>query len=105
MRYLLKMRFPVEAGNAALADPEFGEKMKRLLSEIKAETAYFTAMSGQRGGYVVVNMDDASQIPAIAEPFFFWLKADIEFLPVMLPSDLADAAPAIAAAEKTWGKQ
>ena len=93
MRYLLKIRFPVDAGNSALTDPQFGEKMQRLLAEIKAETAYFTSINGQRGGYIVVNMEDASEIPAIAEPFFLWLKADLEFMPVMLPADLARAGP------------
>ena len=102
MRYLMKFRFPVEAGNQALADPKFGEKMQRLLAEIKAEAAYFTSMDGQRGGFAVVNMTDASQIPALSEPFFLWLKADVEFLPVMLPEDLAKAGPAIAAAKKNW---
>ncbi|MGA9341993.1 MAG: hypothetical protein WBV61_06620 [Rhodanobacteraceae bacterium] len=103
MRYLLKVRIPIKAGNTALSDSEFGGKMKRLLSDIKAESAYFTSMEGQRGAYIIVNMTDASQIPAIAEPFFLWLKADVEFLPVMLPEDLAKAGPAIAAAKKTWG--
>jgi hypothetical protein len=102
MRYLMKVRFPIDAGNEALADPNFGEKMQRLLTEIKAENAYFTSMDGQRGGYIVVNMTDASQIPALAEPFFLWLRADVEFLPVMLPEDLAKAAPAIAAVKKNW---
>jgi len=103
MRYLVKMRFPVEAGNTALRDPQFGAKMQQALADIKAEAAYFTTVDGQRGGYVVVNMDDASQIPAIAEPFFLWLKADVEFLPVMLPQDLGKAGPAIEAAMKKWG--
>ena len=103
MRYLLKFRIPIDAGNAALLDPKFGEKMQRLLAEIKAEAAYFTSMDGQRGGYAVVSMADASQIPALAEPFFLWLKADVEFLPVMLPEELAKAGPAIGAAVKNWG--
>ena len=103
MRYLLKIRFPVDAGNAALRDPNFGKKIQQLLKDIKAEAAYFTAVDGQRGGYVVINMDDASKIPAIAEPFFIWLKADIEFFPVMLPEDLGKAGPDIAAAFKKWG--
>ena len=102
MKYLVKIRFPVEAGNDAIKDPQFGAKMKSLLAEIKAEAAYFTAVDGQRGGFVVVNIDDASQIPAIAEPFFLWLHADVKFLPVMLPQDLEKAGPAIAAAVKKW---
>ena len=99
----MKLRIPIEAGNKSLRDPDFGAKMQRVLEEIKAEAAYFTTMDGQRGGYVVVSMDDASQIPAIAEPFFLWLNADIDFLPVMLPEDLGKAGPAIGAAVKNWG--
>lgn len=103
MRHIMKMRFPVEAGNAALRDPEFGKKMQEYLADVKAEAAYFTSMDGQRGGYVVLDLADTSQIPAIAEPLFVWLQADVEFLPVMTPDDLAKAGPSIAAAFKKWG--
>jgi len=48
-------------------------------------------------------MSDAPQIPALVKPIFMWLKADVEFLPVMLPEDLAKASPAITAAKKNWG--
>lgn len=103
MRYIMKMRMPIEAGNAAVRDPEFGAKMREALMEIKAEAAYFTTLDGQRGGFIVVNMDDASQIPAIAEPFFQWLHADIQWFPVMLPEDLGKAGPAIGVAVQKWG--
>ena len=103
MRYLLKFHFPVESGNTVLRDPQFGAKMQQLLAELKAETAYFTAVNGQRGGYIVVNFDDASQIPALVEPLFLWLKADVELIPVMLPEDLAKAGPAIGAVMNKWG--
>ena len=103
MRYIMKMRMSVEKGNEALKDPQFGHKMSALLTEIKAEAAYFTTICGQRAAYIVVNMNDASEIPAIAEPFFLWLNADIDFLPVMKPEDLAKAGPNIEAAVKKWG--
>ena len=103
MRFLVKCTFPIDPGNTQVTNPEFGAKMHQLLTELKAENAYFTAVNGQRGGYIVVNIDDASQIPTIAEPLFLWLKADLEFIPVMLPADLAKAGPAIAAAAKRWG--
>ena len=95
MRYLIRFHIPIEAGNTALRDPKFGERMRDLLAELKAETAYFTAVDGQRGGYIVVNFDDASKIPAIADPLFLWLKADVELIPVMLVEDLGKAGPAI----------
>ncbi len=103
MRYIMKMRMPIEAGNAALKDPDFGAKMQQLLMEIKAEAAYFSTIDGQRGAYIIVNMDDASQMPSLAEPFFLWLNADIECLPVMLPEDLGRAGPAIGAIVHKWG--
>lgn len=102
MKFLVKFSFANDAGNAALKDPAFGAKMKQLLTDIKAENAYFTAVNGQRGAYLVVNMDDASQIPAIAEPLFLWLHADLEIIPVMLPQDLEKGGSAIAAAVKKW---
>ena len=103
MRYLVRFRMPIESGNVALRDPKFGEKLQQVLSDMKAETAYFTAVDGQRGGYIVANFDDASRIAAIAEPLFLWLNADVEFIPVMIADDLAKAGPAIAAAVQKWG--
>ena len=94
----------IERGNAALSDPQFGHKMNDLLTEIKAEAAYFSTINGQRGAYIIVNINDASEIPAIAEPFFLWLNADIEFFPVMRPEDLAKAGPSIGAAVQKYGK-
>jgi hypothetical protein len=104
MKYIMKVRMGQEKGNESLSDPQFGHKMNELLAEIKAEAAYFTTVCGHRGAYIILNLDDASQIPAIAEPFFLWLNAEIDFLPVMRPEDLAKAGPAIGAAAKKWGK-
>ena len=103
MRFLMKWEMPTEAGNAALQDPKFGDKVQTMLKEMKAEAAYFTTLNGHRGGYIVVNMDDASQMVAMAEPVFFGFKAKVEFIPVMLPQDLAKGMPAAAKAIKQWG--
>ena len=104
MKYIMKVKWPSgDEGNNLLKDPTFGKKMQELLSEVKAEAAYFTTVCGNRGCYVIVNMDDASQIPAIAEPFFQWLKAEIDFIPVMTPEDLGKASNSIENAIKKWG--
>src|SRR5262245_53332260 len=100
MLHVMTVRIPIEAGNAALRDPQFGKKMNDVLAEIKAQAVYFTAFEGQRGGYIIVDITDPAQIPAIAEPFFLWLKADVSFSPVMRPDDLGRAGPAIGAAIK-----
>jgi hypothetical protein len=105
MKFIMKVTIPNKYGNDLLKDPKkFGNTMKELLAGAKAEAAYFTTFCGNRGGYIVVNMDDASQLPAIAEPFFFALHADIDWLPVMTPEDLGKGLPAVEAAVKKWGK-
>ena len=52
MRPLSKVEMPSEAGNAAIRDPNFGQKMQSVLKEVGAEAAYFTAVEGQRGAAV-----------------------------------------------------
>ena len=47
-------------------------------------------------------MQDASQIPAIAEPWFLAFNASTEFHPVMVPDDLAKAESAIEKAVKNY---
>lgn len=104
MKFIMKIKMASgESGNDLLKDPQFGKKMQEVLTEVKAEAAYFTTICGSRGAYVVVNINDASQMPAIAEPFFIWLKAEIDWYPVMTPEDLGKAGPAIEAANKKWG--
>jgi hypothetical protein len=47
-------------------------------------------------------MRDASQIPAIAEPWFLAFNASVEIHPVMIPDDLAKAGSAIENAVKKY---
>jgi hypothetical protein len=103
MKYIMKVRFSNESAKEKIKDPQFGMKMQELLAEVKAEAAYFTTICGSRGAYVVVNMSDASQMPALAEPFFSFLNAEIDFIPVMTPEDLGKAGASMQAAVKKWG--
>lgn len=103
MKYLIRVRLPVEAGNKALQDPKFGDKLQSILKEIKAKAAYFTPIEGQRGIYIVTNFDDASKLASISEKFWFFGKADVEFIPVMIIDDLKKAIPEIEDAAKRYG--
>ena|SRR5579863_5618992 len=101
MRFLVKVSIPVEAGNAAAKD---GFKaIQSILEEQKPEAVYFVADNGKRTAILIVNMEDASELPAIAEPWFLAFNAAIEASPAMVPADLQKAAPAIAQAVKTYG--
>jgi hypothetical protein len=103
MRFLMKVNIPVESGNAAAKAGKLGEKIQAILSELKPEAVYFAATNGQRTGFIFLEMQDASQIPAIAEPWFLAFNASIEIQPVMIPEDLAKAGPAIEKAVKKYG--
>ena len=103
MRFLLKVNIPVESGNAAAKAGKLGATVQSILADLKPEAAYFAASDGQRTGFIVVDMQDTSQIPAIAEPWFLAFNASIEILPVMVPEDLAKAGGAIEKAVKKYG--
>jgi hypothetical protein len=98
MRFLLKVNIPVDAGNVAAKAGKLGTTIQSILEDLKPEAAYFTDEKGQRTGFIIFEMQDASQIPAIAEPWFLAFNASVEIHPVMVPDDLSKAGNAIEAA-------
>jgi hypothetical protein len=103
MRFMLKVNIPVDAGNVAAKAGKLGGTIQSILADLKPEAAYFTADSGQRTGFIFLDMQDISQIPAIAEPWFLAFNASIEIQPAMVPDDLMKAGPAIERAVKKYG--
>ena len=103
MRFLLKINIPVESGNASAKAGKLGATIHAILADLKPEAAYFTDDDGQRAGFIFFDLQDASRIPAIAEPWFLAFNARVEFHPVMVPDDLARAASAIETAVKRFG--
>jgi hypothetical protein len=102
---LMKVSIPVEAGNAAARSGTLGTTIKKILDELRPESVYFTANEfGERCGYVVFDMKETSQIPAIAEPWFLAFNARLTITPTMTPQDLANAGSGIEQAVKTYGK-
>jgi len=104
MRFLMKVNIPVEAGNAAAKAGKLGTTIQSILADLKPEAAYFTDEGGDRTAFIFFEMQDASQIPAIAEPWFLAFSARVELHAVMVPADLAKAGPAIEQAVKTYGR-
>ena len=100
MKMLLEVRLPHEAFNAAVRDGTAGAKLKQILEATKPESVWFTEHQGRRGGFMIIDLKDASQIPAFAEPWFLTFQADVEFHPVMSPDDLARAG--LDAIGKRW---
>jgi hypothetical protein len=105
MRMLLRVSIPVEAGNAAVKAGTLASTIEKILAELKPEAAYFFADDeGRRCGAVVFDMKDASQIPAISEPWFLAFNAAVSLRPVMNVQDLAAGGGAIEKAAKEYGK-
>ena len=103
MLFMVKVAWDVEKGNELARSGELGHRVQSILEALKPEAAYFSATNGRRGGVLFVEMDRASQIPAIAEPFFLTANATVKIEPVMRPQDLADAQPDIERAVKQFG--
>ncbi|MFM0341747.1 panthothenate synthetase [Paraburkholderia fungorum] len=91
MRMLLNIRIPHEPFNTMVREGSIGEVMGKILEEMKPEAAYFTEQNGARGAVLVVNLDNPSDIPAFAEPWFLKFNADCEFRIAMVAEDLMKA--------------
>lgn len=91
MRMLLNITLPHEPFNAAIRNGAAGSAILRILEEIKPEAVYFTEQNGHRGAILIVNVNQPSEIPALAEPWFLNFNADCQFRIVMSPEDLQQA--------------
>ncbi|MFQ6045542.1 MAG: panthothenate synthetase [Gemmatimonadales bacterium] len=101
MRMLMIVHLPPEKFNKAVADGTAGETIGRILEDMKPEAVYFSEQDGNRGGIIVVDVSDPSQIPALAEPWFLNFNARTEFRIAMTPEDLQRAG--LEELGKKWG--
>lgn len=88
MRMLLTATIPHHTFNAAVKDGTAGAKLGKILDALKPEAIYFTEFCGKRTAVAVVDLPDATKIPALAEPWFLTFEADVQIHPCMTPDDL-----------------
>ena len=91
MRMLMDIEMPLEPFNSAVRDGSVTGKMQKIMEAIKPEAAYFCARNGRRGGTLVVNIQDPSEIPALAEPWFLTFHAKVQLHATMTPEELGRA--------------
>ena len=101
MRIMMNVTLPHKTFNTAVKDGSAGAKLGRILEAIKPEAVYFTDQDGCRSAVLVVELADASKIPALAEPWFLTFEADIQIRVVMTPDDLKKAG--LDDAARKWG--
>jgi hypothetical protein len=87
----IRKKMPHEPFNALVRSGKVGETIGHILETIKPEMAYFTEQDGARGGIFVVNVENPSDIPRLAEPFFLKFQANCKFRVLMSPQDLQKA--------------
>jgi hypothetical protein len=88
MRMMLKAQMDTAAGSRAIQDGRMPKVMQSMMEQLKPEAAYFGPDGGHRTAFIVFEMDDPSQLPALSEPMFAELGARVEFFPVMDLDDL-----------------
>jgi len=88
MRMMLKVQMDTAAGSKAIQEGRMPTIMQSMMEKLKPEAAYFGPDGGHRTAFIIFQMDDPSQLPALSEPFFSELGARVEFFPVMDRDDL-----------------
>ncbi len=88
MRMLLHVRIPHEEFNTAVRDGTVERKIKQILEQTKPEAVYFTEYDGRRGAIMLININDPSEVPKFAEPWFLSFNADVQFHIAMTPEEL-----------------
>ena len=100
VRFLIKARPSLDRVNQHIKEGSFEERMRSVLSELKPEATYFLEEAGRRTCIMIVDLQETSEIPKYAEPFFF-MGAEVFIHPVMTPEDLAKSN--LAGLGKKWG--
>jgi hypothetical protein len=85
---MVKFTIPTQETNPLVEDGSIGQSMQTMLGNLQPEAAYFCHVDGKRGGYLVANVGEGSELVTKIEPFFLQLGAEIETFPVMNADEL-----------------
>jgi hypothetical protein len=89
MRMMVRFNLPTtEEVNAKIRDGSIGQTMETMLGNLQPEAAYFCPRDGKRGGYLVFNMEEESELVTKLEPLWLEMRATVEIVPVMTADDL-----------------
>jgi hypothetical protein len=88
MRMMLKAQLDTAVATKALQEGRMPTVMQSIMETLKPEAAYFGPDDGHRTAFIIFQLDDPSQLPAISEPFFREFNARVEVFPVMNSDDL-----------------
>ncbi len=90
MRFLVKTTMDTQIANELVKSGEM-KIVNQIIEQQKPEAVYFYEDQGVRSQILIVNIDDPSELPAIAEPWWQNFGGTVEFHPAMVPADLEKA--------------
>ena len=85
MRTMVKFTLPTQETNPLVKDGSVGQTMETLLGKLQPEAAYFGPVDGKRGGFIVINMEEESEVVTKLEPLWLELGATVETSPLRPP--------------------
>jgi hypothetical protein len=97
---IMLVQFPAEPFNTLVRKGTLATKVKKILDGIKPESIYFTERDGHRGVIAVVDLESASDVARLAEPWFLVFNATVEYRVAMTPEELGNAN--LGALGKKW---
>jgi hypothetical protein len=84
---MLKVSVPIEAANKAIQDGSLAKTLQTQLEKLRPEAVYFFADDEVRTALLFIDVQEASDMAVIADPFFQVLSARVRFTPVMNAQD------------------
>jgi hypothetical protein len=91
MRVMLTISLPAGPFNTLAREGTVGQKIGMIIEETRPESLYFTGNRYGRGAIAVYDIQDGSDIPRVAEPWFLTFNAEIEYGPAITPQELGKA--------------
>jgi hypothetical protein len=89
MRMLMRVQMDTTAANQAIKAGQMMEVINGAAERLRPEAMYFSLHNGRRCAYFVVNIEEASQMPMMAEPLFQGINAEIDLFPAMTLDEVA----------------
>ena len=81
MRTMVKFTIPTQEANPLVKDGSIGQTMETLIGNLQPEAAYFGPIDGKRGGFIVINMEEGSDVVTKLEHLWLELGATDRTLP------------------------
>ncbi|WP_231626973.1 DUF3303 family protein [Streptomyces apocyni] len=88
MRMMLRATMDTQKANELVKRGEVADILKSVIDRLNPEATYFAGNQGRRSCVLVFDMEDSAQLPAICEPLFQHMGADITIEPCMNLEDL-----------------